>query len=661
MSNPEPKGRRLHDLSPEIFQQILTDLDPESIKALRLTTRTLAEKCLGPRDQLIQPVLDFSPQNLRALYALACDPVLSPKVHSLTFLATSLEFRELEKSIEVGYYEEVVVNGPIWSREEVDYTPEELDKAQAELRWLKEQQEARAAESPSEMVELLQRALQGFGALQSIRLDGGIVRGRGRTKREPPGYKQWKPLWERASQVLSWVLTAMVQTGVSVRDLDVYYNTDRCCIPVDEIAALAAGLDQSQRELFGNNLQSFQLSLSGALKDAHVEKAEEGKEEVGEKDEPLEIQFLFQSASALRELDLRFRRTGRLETLHCYNYIIDNISKKTQFPMLEKCVFAGLAVKEESLLLFLRKHPNLRSLSLHECHLSSGSWTPIFTHLQSMSRLETLSLSNLFGKHMQNRKYEQQRYGSSSSSSGSSTSELEIEEDDEQEVDGMVVLLPIWNVPSEDRWAGWLTEYPHSNGRAVHTRDFTREELAKGLVFRPLAKGPGRAIGSAQGMNWRNSRQELYAPLIDEKRQLPVNSVILTCVFSALLALINVGSETAFNAVVSLNVAALMFSYAISMSCLIWRKLYHPEALPPARWGLGRYGLAVNITGLVYVLPALFWFFWLSELPIAADTFNWSVVIFVAVFVPSLVMYVVKGRREYEGPVTLVKECGHDR
>ncbi|RAK76516.1 leucine-rich repeat domain-containing protein [Aspergillus fijiensis CBS 313.89] len=514
MSNHEPKGRQLHELPPEIFQQVLTDLDLASIKALRLTTRTLAEKCLGPRDQLIQPVLDFSPQNLRALYALACDPVLSPKVHSLTFLATSLESRELEKSIEAGYYEEVTFNGPIWSREEVDYTPEELGKAQAELRWLKEQQEARAAESPSEMVDLLQRALQGFGALQSIRLDGGIVCGRGRAKREPPGYKQWRPFWERASRVLAWVLTAMVQSGVSVRDFDVYYNTDRCCIPVDEIAALAAGFGQSQLEVFGKNLHSLQLSLAGALKDAQVEKAEEGKEKEEEKDESPEFQSLFQSAPALQELVLRFRRTGRLETRNRYDYIINSIAKEVHFPMLEKCELAGLPLKKESLLLFLQRHPNLRSLSLHECHLTSGSWTPIFTHLQSMPRLETLSLSNLFGKHMQNRKYEQRRRHPSSPSL-SSTSKTENEPDDElEEGDGMVVLLPIWNVPSKDRWAGWFTEYPHSNGRAVHTRDFTREELAKGLVFRPLTKGPGCAIGSAQAMNWRNSRRELYAPLV---------------------------------------------------------------------------------------------------------------------------------------------------
>ncbi|XRM43703.1 hypothetical protein ABZX51_006858 [Aspergillus tubingensis] len=145
---------------------------------------------------------------------------------------------------------------------------------------------------------------------------------------------------------------------------------------------------------------------------------------------------------------------------------------------------------------------------------------------------------------------------------------------------------------------------------------------------------------------------------VDEKRKLPVNSIILSCIISALLALINIGSETAFNAIVSLNVAALMFSYSISMSCLIWRKLFHPHTLPPARWGLGRYGLTVNIIGWLYVLFALFWSFWPESTPVTTETFNWSVVIFVAVFLVSLVMYVVQGRHQYDGPVTEVKRCG---
>jgi hypothetical protein len=52
----------------------------------------------------------------------------------------------------------------------------------------------------------------------------------------------------------------------------------------------------------------------------------------------------------------------------------------------------------------------------------------------------------------------------------------------------------------------------------------------------------------------------------------------------------------------------------------------------------------------------MFWSFWPTELPITAENFNWSIVIFVAIFILSLVMYGLKGRKEYEGPVVEVKQ-----
>ncbi|KAE8151916.1 hypothetical protein BDV25DRAFT_138396 [Aspergillus avenaceus] len=104
---------------------------------------------------------------------------------------------------------------------------------------------------------------------------------------------------------------------------------------------------------------------------------------------------------------------------------------------------------------------------------------------------------------------------------------------------------------------------------------------------------------------------------------------------------------------------AMAMSFRPSMSCLIWRKVFHPETLPPARWGLGKYGLIVNIIGWFYVLFVLFWSFWPQETPTSVVTFNWSVVISGAVFVISLVMYFVKGRYEYEGPVVDVQKHSH--
>ncbi|KAL2829432.1 amino acid/polyamine transporter I [Aspergillus cavernicola] len=147
---------------------------------------------------------------------------------------------------------------------------------------------------------------------------------------------------------------------------------------------------------------------------------------------------------------------------------------------------------------------------------------------------------------------------------------------------------------------------------------------------------------------------------VDPHRMIPVNAIALSCVISCLLSLINIGSSTAFNAIISLNVAALMYTYIISISCVIYSKIRRPETLPPRRWDMGRWGLPVNIVGLVYSCFALFWSLWPGDRHVTADNFNWSVVIFVGVFLLSLGMYAVKGRREYTGPVVIVQRTRRD-
>lgn len=141
---------------------------------------------------------------------------------------------------------------------------------------------------------------------------------------------------------------------------------------------------------------------------------------------------------------------------------------------------------------------------------------------------------------------------------------------------------------------------------------------------------------------------------VDNRRKIPVNAIALSCIISCLLSLINIGSLTAFNAIISLNVAALMYTYIISISCVIYRKIWHAETLPPRRWDMGRWGLPVNIIGLLYCCFAFFWSLWPSDLPVTVDNFNWSVVIFGGVFIISLAMFVLKGRKEYVGPAAIV-------
>jgi hypothetical protein len=489
-------------LPPELFETILKYLDLDSVKALRLTDQKFAEKCIGPRflSFIQQPILDVSSQNLRSLHALACNPPLSGMIHSLTFLATSLDSSEAEENVKSGKYTVRRVHGPMFETTTTSYSPEELSIAKFNLKWLKEQQKARAKESSSEMIELLQLALKGFNALHSIQLDSAFIIGP--TEKESASRGKWHPLWIRASHVFFLVVSAMAQSGVSVKKFDAYRQTPRCCIPSGDITTYASGLSPEQLEIVSKGLESFELNTSAEIQTAVGSAKARKRDELARmgylsRKHPRAvlaegtpgITSLLKSAHALRELDLSFRHALRGGCPDSYDRIIESIAHETQLPMLESCAFSGFLAKGESILLFLQNHPNLRSFTLHECHLTTGSWPPIFAHLdQSISKLESVSFSNLYGKCVM----EGEQEG----------------EEGTQEHYEMVNLHPIWDT---DRPAYW-DSFTKGPGRQVHTRSFNREELKKGLVFPPLVKLRGRAKGSPELMRWMNTRQALYGP-----------------------------------------------------------------------------------------------------------------------------------------------------
>lgn len=142
---------------------------------------------------------------------------------------------------------------------------------------------------------------------------------------------------------------------------------------------------------------------------------------------------------------------------------------------------------------------------------------------------------------------------------------------------------------------------------------------------------------------------------VDQRKQIPSNAVLLSSLIAALLALINIGPTTAFNAIVSLQVVSLMFTYAVGLSCIVYRRLTWPTSLPSARWSLGKWGVCVNITGLTYVLFACFWSSWPTFASVDAENFNWALVLFVSVFVLCLVMYHAQGKHVYMGPVKVAR------
>lgn len=133
-----------------------------------------------------------------------------------------------------------------------------------------------------------------------------------------------------------------------------------------------------------------------------------------------------------------------------------------------------------------------------------------------------------------------------------------------------------------------------------------------------------------------------------------MRAVFVSLVITSLLACINLGSTTALNAINSLGGVSIFASYFITISCLVWRRLYGAP-LPPRRWSLGRFGLPINIAALLFILPCFFFEFWPLARPVVPGNMNWSSVMFVGIMIVAALYYVVYGHKVYTGPVVQTK------
>lgn len=121
---------------------------------------------------------------------------------------------------------------------------------------------------------------------------------------------------------------------------------------------------------------------------------------------------------------------------------------------------------------------------------------------------------------------------------------------------------------------------------------------------------------------------------------------------SLLLALINIGSSTAFNALTSLVIAAFYSSFVISASVLLHKRLTTPEhEMNYGPFQNGRFGVPVIIGSIIYSIIGIFFSFWPGSLNPTLVNMNWSVVVFCGAMVLSMGFWFVHGRLVYTGPI----------
>ena len=111
----------------------------------------------------------------------------------------------------------------------------------------------------------------------------------------------------------------------------------------------------------------------------------------------------------------------------------------------------------------------------------------------------------------------------------------------------------------------------------------------------------------------------------------------LSTVINLILALINIGSTTAFNALTSLVIASFYSSFVIAATVFLHRKLTTPAVdMVYGPFQLGRASIPIIVLSLAYSIVGIFFSFWPPATEVSAVTMNWSILVFGGVLLFSL-------------------------
>ncbi|RMY49193.1 hypothetical protein D0865_07637, partial [Hortaea werneckii] len=170
------------------------------------------------------------------------------------------------------------------------------------------------------------------------------------------------------------------------------------------------------------------------------------------------------------------------------------------------------------------------------------------------------------------------------------------------------------------------------------------------------------AIAAASRQAWALGRDQAlpfshwFRKIVTIGTPIPLNSILFSLTILIILALINIGSTAALNTIIALLTSATSFSYALSISCMLLKRLLG-QPLPPARFSMGRYSVPVNMFAVGYIITAAVASFFPVSVPVDAVSMNWSVVVFGGVLCIACVDYVFRGRKHYVAPVQHVEKA----
>lgn len=142
---------------------------------------------------------------------------------------------------------------------------------------------------------------------------------------------------------------------------------------------------------------------------------------------------------------------------------------------------------------------------------------------------------------------------------------------------------------------------------------------------------------------------------VNPQYQVPIRSLGLVSLVVVILSLINIGSTTAFTAVLALSTLALYVSYLIPITLLLMKRLRgHGIGFGPFK--LGIYGVPINLFAIIYGVFICIFLPFPPARPVTGANMNYVGPVFGLILVFAVSDWVLRGKSQFRGPLREVSE-----
>lgn len=380
-------SNNLLGLPGELFETVAQYLADEHISWLRLTCKRLQEMVHHRfRPRFNDRQTDLSTNSLQRLVDISSDPDLGSAIRRLTIIAVTFDKKYLADLVQ----RETLQHGFIVER---DLTEEEIAQAKWEHSVLIQRQSEQASnEDPDLDVMMMTIIFSQLVTLENLTLETAVYKMAAKRLQVYTCTNDLQP-WRRALYVYELVMSALAQSDLRMRELNLYGGHWGGSVPIANITGSFDNLTK------GNGLQETfkgltRLSICISPQPLPLSTSTENIRGNISQEDYAGTARLLQLCPDLVRLELHVFQLH--QPLMDSDHLLEHISASAQLPRLSRCTLRGMKLREDTLLRFLPAFPSIQNLDLRNIVLEDGSWRKIFDYISSEeSAVGDLSVQSL--------------------------------------------------------------------------------------------------------------------------------------------------------------------------------------------------------------------------------------------------------------------------